>query len=419
MSNRSPASAVDGSARQTTIMGWIQSRGRGRAWPPAVLVGVFYIVYVTLRVREHDVLWLVHLGRRMLYSATSSDVLTPELGWQSEIGYDGQYYYAVAVDPLNAADYIDEKSGYVYARPLYPILARVVALGQVEFVPHAMLAIGVLAVVVGTLAIASWLHRHDVSPWFSLVYGLYPGLVFSVFRDLTEPLAFSLVAVAIWAFEPSSRHRVTAAAVILAFAALTRETVVLFSLAGALALFAFPRDEQGASTRKWRTATTFVLISIGPLLLWKAGLSIAFADHVQERPGGLTTLVPFYGIGSYWPWDAEHGLVLLAVVVPTVVAMLGSIALLARKPLRIYGLLLLSNCAIFVVFLPSVVYSNFGAASRAAMGVVLAVICCLPAWKSIGSRYLPSHWIVAWAWSLPWFVLSAALVGIDGIDLIT
>jgi len=394
---------------------------RCRLGPPVVLVGAFYVGFVTLRLLEYDVIWFVHLGRVMLESSTTSSILTPNLGWQSEIGYDGQYYYAIAVDPANASDYITgSKAGYVYSRPVFPAVSRIVALGRVELVPYTMLLVNLGAVLLGTLAVAGWLRRNGSSPWLSVLFGLYPGLVFSVFRDLTEPLAYGLVAIALWLFDPKDRQRVLMAGAILALAALTRETVVVFSLVAAVALFATGAvDGQRLwSWSRWRAPSGFLVLTVAPLLVWKAIVAAVLDVFTQETPGGAAALIPFYGIASYWPWDAQHILVVTAVIAPALLAVLLALRLLAGSGPRLYGVLLILNAAAFVVFLPSAVYVDFGAAGRAATGLVLATVCCVPAWRALDGRMGPIL-LVCLMWSLPWYLVMAATLGLPGLDLIT
>ncbi len=141
-------------------------------------VAAFYSLFLWARLDQNDALWFVHLGQQSLEASTTSRSITPALGSQSPVGYDGQYYFFLAVDPVHARDYMigpdDEadRAGYVYSRPLYPALARAGGLGSARRIPYAMLAINLLAVGAGTLAVALWLRRHSTSPWFGLLYGL-------------------------------------------------------------------------------------------------------------------------------------------------------------------------------------------------------------------------------------------------------
>ena len=63
-----------------------------------VCVATFYGVLVARRADQHSVRWFVHLGHQFLTTSSKSNVLTPALGWQSPVGYDGQYYFAIAAD---------------------------------------------------------------------------------------------------------------------------------------------------------------------------------------------------------------------------------------------------------------------------------------------------------------------------------
>ncbi len=84
-----------------------------RVAPVVVCVAVFYAVVVSIRLAQHDALWFVHLGSQFLSSAHTSDVIKPSLGAQNALGYDGQYYFALAADPTHAHDYMGESAGVI------------------------------------------------------------------------------------------------------------------------------------------------------------------------------------------------------------------------------------------------------------------------------------------------------------------
>src|SRR5207253_1121859 len=67
-------------------------------------------------------------------------------------------------------------------------------------------------------------------------FGLYPGLLVSPQRDLTEPLAYALVACAICLFDFGGGRRFVWAGLVFAVAALGRETTVIFPVAYALSV---------------------------------------------------------------------------------------------------------------------------------------------------------------------------------------
>ena len=376
---------------------------------------------------QHDALWFVHVGHQFLTASDSSDVIRPELGWQSRVGYDGQYYFGVAADPAHARDYMPGRAGIVYSRILYPAVARALSLGSIRALPYVLLIVNVLAAVVGTLAVALWLRRHGAPAWPAALFGLYPGLIFTVLRDLTEPLAFALTALAMLAYENRSTRKLVLSATLFALAALTRETVLPFGLACAAALALI--DVRGAGWRQpqaWRRASLFAAGVIVPLLVWR-GLVTAYVHEPTQETGGRGWAVPFYGILSYWHWHAQHRLIVLTIVLPALAAAAGALVLLRRRVVPVIAMLLLLNVLLYVVFLPRSVYVDYGAAGRAGVGVVLAALYCVPAWwgrtePARGRATVVRRSLVvggAFAWSLAWYLLAASHYGLPGMLLIT
>ena len=357
---------------------------RRRVLPVVVCVAVFYAIFVSIRVEQHGVLWFVHLGSDFLSSAHSSHVIRPSIGAQSTVGYDGQYYFAVAADPAHARDYIQGSAGVVYSRIFYPAASRAASLGSVRALPYAMLIINLLAVLAGTAAVALWFVKRNFSPWPALLYGLFPGLIFTTFRDLTEPLAFGLAALAVFAFDVKRTRRLVLSAVLFALAVLTRETIVPFALAGAaaLALDDRRRIQTGAWWQRWRRAAAFAAATCGPLLLWRLVVTIWINQPTQEVGHERGWILPLHGIWSWWPFDTDHWLIVLAVTLPALAAGAGALVLLRWRRCLVPAGLLLVNVLLYVVWLPRAVYIDDSAASRAAVGVVLAALYCLPGWWS-------------------------------------
>jgi hypothetical protein len=353
-------------------------------------------VLVPLRIEQHGVRWFVHLGREFETSAHTSSKIGPQLGWQSEIGYDGQYYFGVAVDPVHAKDYMGDRAGYVYGRLGFPLVAGLLGGGSVDVVPYTMLAIELAAVLAATVAIALWLKRRGLPVWLALLYGLYPGLIFSVFHDLTEPLAFAFAAVGMLALQ---RRRVWLSAALLALAILTRETTFPFALAAAASL-AF-------ADRAWRRPVGYLAATFVPAIVWRA--VVASFTGEQTAPSGIPA--PLGGLTA-WRFDQEHRLIVATVVVPAVLAAAGALLVLRVDPVA--ACLVLLNVALYVVFLQAPNYVDYGSAGRDAIPVVLSTIFCLRSER----RALPLYAALALS-SLPAFLAVAARLDLRGLDLIT
>jgi hypothetical protein len=146
-------------------------------------------------------------------------------------GYDGQFYYRMALDPANlhqTAFGITMDYPYRFIRIGYSALAWLVSGGQHSLVPYALVAINVVAIgVLGLLGglLARESGRHAM--WGLLLAG-YFGLMTSLARDLTEPLGAVCLLAGILAYR--RRHPVLAA-VAFACGCLTRETVLIAPVA--------------------------------------------------------------------------------------------------------------------------------------------------------------------------------------------
>jgi hypothetical protein len=149
-------------------------------------------------------------------------------------GYDGQFFYRLALDPANLhrqAFGITLDNTFRLQRIGYPALSWLLSLGRHSWVPTTLvivniLAISALALVGGFFARES--SRHAM--WGLLLAG-YFGFVFSVSRDTAEPLAALCMLAGLLAYR---RGRPVLAAAFFAYGVLTRETVLV--AVGAIAL---------------------------------------------------------------------------------------------------------------------------------------------------------------------------------------
>lgn len=302
-------------------------------------------------------------------------------------GYDGQYYYRLAVDPLAGRRGLD-RPAYRSQRILYPLLAHAAALGDRERVPAAMVLINGCAVAVGTLCLALLLRLNGISPLLSLGYAAYVGTVACFWRDLAEPVAYALIGAALVVWH-GRRPGLTLALLLLAL--LAKEATLLFVAAFVAHL---------ALRRAWRALGALVATVIVPYALWQLALSIAFGQMGlagTDRPPRLP-LGGLAGVRDHW----QLLLVLLAVVTPTLLCLdlirlgwraawhsahpdagggslqidspvLGHLSRLCWALSDLPTLALLAN-VLFVLWLPAPSYADLWASSRNADGVVLAAL---------------------------------------------
>lgn len=349
----------------------------------AALVLVVHVAWIGLVLaRGFEARDFIGLGSHWITMAPQGHGIAIDPGYHyvaNGIGYDGQWSYFIAVDPGGAAAHIDGPT-YRYGRILYPLLARAVALGRVEWVPAALIAVNLAAVAVGTLALAAWLRSQGVSPWAAAVFGLYPGIVIGLHRDLTEPVAYSLCAVAAWALAQKWRGAAVAAGALFGLAVLAREVAAVFPLvygATALARATAARRPQPAYE-----GLALLLLGLLPFAAWEL--------YLQHWLGPLNTgqaaqfaRLPFGGFWGARPWHVTHLRDVATVIAPGVVAGAAAVVMLRRAASRPEPWLLLANVLLFVVFLPPQSYVDPVAAPRVAIGVVLAGVLCLPAARTV------------------------------------
>jgi hypothetical protein len=169
-------------------------------------------------------------------------------------GYDGQFYYRLALNPFNwarTAYGITMDQPYRYTRIGYPVLAWLISFGQHQFVPVVLVVINLvgvaaMAVLGGVFARAS--GRHAL---FGLAFAAYFGLVISVGRDTAEPVAEACMLGGLLAYRQS---RYLLAAALFAFGAITRETILFAPAAIAvvrLVAMARRRGRPGLADLTW------------------------------------------------------------------------------------------------------------------------------------------------------------------------
>jgi hypothetical protein len=283
-------------------------------------------------------------------------------------GYDGQFAYYLARDPLHGWQHCDVPA-YRTQRILYPVLAWLLALGQEEWIAYTLPLINVAALAMGTWLTEQILHRYRMSRWYALTYGLYAGQLMSARLDLNEPLAHALVQAAILAAE---RDRWRWSVVFFALAALTKETTLV--LAGGYLLFLLAR-------KQWGRLAGLALGAGLPFLVWQGVLwAWLGAPGVGSGGAGATgwEILPFRGLWSVGGIDLR-ALALLAlvmvplVVIPSLLSLWATGRDLSRGRWHPFTAMLLAQ-AVVMPFLPQSTYREFLAMLRLTTGLVMAAI---------------------------------------------
>ena len=199
----------------------------------AVIAAVIYLIFIAI---------LLPLTKNNLYGLYGfSRELTPpgfvDNPWDEyahpEPGYDGQFYFRLALDPLTNKW---EAFGIRFDAPLLrqqrillPFSTWLIARGDPAITPSIMMGINLAAVAGCAFVTGLLLSDFGISAWYGLLFALYPGFAISVGRFLTEPLALFMVLSSLLMM---AHRKNFLAAILMSLAVLSRETATLVVAGG-------------------------------------------------------------------------------------------------------------------------------------------------------------------------------------------
>jgi len=294
----------------------------------------------------------------------------------SPFGYDGQYNYYLARDPGLVVRCAQTWAGCPFdalrdvrmERILYPVTARLLALGQPALIPAALLLVNLLAIAGIVVLVGKLCCDAGASRWLGAA-GLYCGVILPFEIDLADPFAVFWVVLAVYLLR--KRHPLWAAAAVAA-ALLTREQLLLY-----LPFLALPLLAQ----RRWRTLAASAAIALAPFAAWQLVLR-ALYGHWALLAGDTSAagLVPI-PFGGLWAMRSAHDFPLLVLTVAAPMVAAGVITVLAlrgdglRGPLRDPAPLMVLAYLALLSFTAPIQWADVWATPRlAAPAIVLAVV---------------------------------------------
>jgi len=339
------------------------------------------------------VIYVLYLG--LILALHGGDPLAfAKIGQGPNQGYDGQFTYFIAVDPGPQAvvEQIQtvraDVPAYRYQRILLPILARVLGLGQASLIAWTIPLVNLIAQVAGVAIVEQLLLELGVGRWYALIYGLFPGLAIAVRADLTEPVAYTLVATG---YLLHWRERPWLSALCFGLALFAKETALIF-LGAQLAYTVLARD--------WRRVGALVLLAALPFMVWQFVLRALFGSFGLGSGGYLGTpfeIVPFNGVWQILPSKGPTVLVIFLlflgpwVMFPAIWGIIASVRQLLRRNWHPYVWALAANAAI-IPFTPFSTFREPIAILRFCVGLVLATLLFG------GLRKSPRVLNYAWFW---------------------
>lgn len=220
----------------------------------------------------------------------SNLTLTPILVQKGQ-GYDGQFFYKYAINPLNFDKFkfgvnVDLPN-YRMQRIGYPLFVWLIALGNFKLVPFSLIITNVLAFIGVIFFSIKIVSHHKVNLIYSLIPLLFCGLYMSLSRNLSEVFELFCFSGCIYYFIKKNP-------VIFCFFAaltlLTRETSIIALAPLILFNIFYVFKNKGKISN-----ILFYIIPIAIILIWKMIIQLNVSN--SEITGGYNHLgFPFYGI---------------------------------------------------------------------------------------------------------------------------
>lgn len=195
-------------------------------------------------------------------------------------GYDGQFYYRLALNPLThqVTAFHITLDNPPYRQQRIGLPATAWAVREVFRAPTslALVLVNVLALVAVGWAGAMWAREYGRSPWWGVALAASPALVMALARDLTEPLATAALVVGLLSW---TRRRLWLASVAFTAAVLCRETVLVVLLG--MGVWCLVQLLRGGGRGTRRTSAAQIVALCIP-----AAIEVGWQFHVREVWGG-------------------------------------------------------------------------------------------------------------------------------------
>jgi hypothetical protein len=221
-------------------------------------------------------------------------------------GFDGQFFYRLAIDPWRFEQTANGVTLDFPAKRMqrigYPLAVWLVSLGRPSLVPAGLLAVNLAGIGV-IAASAAWIQRRRGLPsWLPFAILAWPGFLVSLTHDTAEITDAALMLTALACYWSG---RLPAFAGLAAAAALTRETTIPIWL-GLFAGEAYRAAVSPPTTRRW-SAVWFCAVPFVPFGVWWMAQSIAWHQAPQSLGGSPDLGWPLLGVATML-WETVNDL---------------------------------------------------------------------------------------------------------------
>ena len=207
-------------------------------------------------------------------------------------GFDGQFYYRLALNPLTNKPTefgitLDEPP-LRHQRILYPLLASALSFGNPRLLPAVLILLNFSVLcLMGWLGgcYAQTLKQHAL---WGIFLPLYPGFLLALSRDTVEIFE---AAILLGSFLLLRRRRTVLATAVVVLAILTKETSILIIVAGALVSLVARWRQQSKVSIPWY----YVVVPMAAFALWQFVQFLIWREFPLLSSGSNNLGIPFVG----------------------------------------------------------------------------------------------------------------------------
>jgi hypothetical protein len=254
------------------------------------LVGGVYLLFLLLRLSAFGWNPTVFIGAGDRFAETS---LLPAgfFVMVSSDGYDGQFYYRLALDPFTSTHTENGLSfdvpTYRQQRIVYPSLAWLLSQGNPALAPWALILVNWFGLCCLAWLAGAFFRDQGQHALKGALVVLLPVFQLSLSRDLTEISACALLMAALLFL---GRDKELFATLFMVLAVIARETTLLVPLGGLAAWLVCPR----LGLRRARVPWTFVTLPLLAFILLQAQLAQHWGLPAPIHTGGGNLGLPLY-----------------------------------------------------------------------------------------------------------------------------
>lgn len=185
-----------------------------------IIIAVAYATLVALYIAKFDFNLSATIELSENHLAQYSGEIPPGIVVHESDGFDGQYYYMMALNPTLENLHVGAN---FLQRILYPVLVKILSLNYAPVFPAVFIMVNLASILCSSWALMRLLKKYNANLNLVYLWAFNVGFLLSITRNLTEPLMICFIALMVLSFEKGKHWQ---ASIFLSLALLARELAI-------------------------------------------------------------------------------------------------------------------------------------------------------------------------------------------------